>query len=270
MTDLNQIYAEIELFFAEKGFSPRTEDQYRRILKSFISKVNIESCNPTEALNFLRNTGWGNSRQYMACVIIRQYVRWKFGDHPLLRLRIKRERTKPGRTLTKEMVCRLLDSFDKKSVKGCRDYAIACLALDTGLRVNELATITIDELNLTEREVLVKVKGGRWETAYFSTHTACALNRWLDLRNPKDKRLFQVTRDGLRVIVRRWGEKIGIKLSPHDFRRTFAVMAIKAGAPTRLVQVAGRWSDIRMVEHYTRTIDAVDLGPYFPTVNLNR
>lgn len=268
MSNFAKIHDEMDLFFAEKGFSPKTEEQYRRILRFFCSKVDIESCTPNDFLNFLRSSGWGNSRQYMACVIIRQYARWKFGDHPLMRVRIKREKTKPGRTLSKETVRRILDSFDRSSVKGCRDYAIACLALDTGLRVNELATITIEDLKIEEREVLVKVKGGRWETAYFSAHTAHALDVWIDLRNPKDKRLFQVTRDGLRVIVRRWGEKIGIKLSPHDFRRTFAVMAIKAGAPTRLVQVAGRWSDIRMVEYYTRTIEAIDLGPYFPTVNL--
>jgi len=65
--------------------------------------------------------------------------------------------------------------------------------------------------------VLAKVKGGRWEKAFFSRYTASALEEWLNIPDPKDSRLFQVTRDGLRVIVRKWGEKIGLKLSPHDF-----------------------------------------------------
>ena len=268
MSNFTKHRAEMELFFAEKGFSLRTEEQYRAILKAFLEKIDIESCTATDLLDFLRSTGWGNSRQYVACGIIRQYFKWKFGEHPLLRVRVRREKAKPGRTLNEDQIRTLLGSFDLTTPKGRRDFAIASLALDTGLRVNEIVSIKMSDLNIESREILVKVKGGRWERTFFSPLTKDALKNWIELRNPNDERLFQVTRDGLRVIVRRWGEKIGIKLSPHDFRRTFAVMAIKAGAPTRLVQIAGRWSDIRMVEYYTRTIEAIDLGPYFPMVRL--
>jgi len=271
MTNPTETHADMELFFAEKGFSQKTEEQYRGILRVFLAKVDVETCTPTELLDFLRSSGWGNSRQYVACVIIRQYIKWKLGDtHPILRVRVKREKPRPGRTLSENQILHLLTSFDLNTSKGCRDFAIANLALDTGLRVNEIASIKMRDLNLETREILVRVKGGRWERAFFSPFTEEALKRWIQLRNPHDERVFQVTRDGLGVIVRRWGEKIGIKLSPHDFRRTFAVMAIKAGAPTRLVQVAGRWSDIRMVEYYTRTIDAIDLGPYFPMAHLQK
>ena len=51
-------------------------------------------------------------------------------------------------------------------------------------------------------------------------------------------------------------------------RRTFATLAIKNGAPTRLVQIAGRWKNIREVERYTRALDAADLEPYSPVGNL--
>ena len=270
MSDLNTITTLLDVFFAERAFSPRTEEQYRSILMVFLSKVNVDTCTPTDVQKFLRTSGWGNSRQYVASVAIRHFIRWKFREHPALRVRIKREKPHPGRTLTETQIIRLLDSFDRTTMKGCRDYAIACFALDTGLLVNEIASIQISDLDLTNRMVLARVKGGRWEKAFFSRYTASALEEWLNMRDPKDSRLFQVTRDGLRVIVRKWGEKIGLKLSPHDFRRTFAVMAIKAGAPTRLVQVAGRWSDIRMVEYYTRTISAIDLGPYFPMSHLEK
>ncbi len=254
----------------KKAFSRRTEEQYRGILKIFLSQVNVETCTPYEVQKFLRSSGWGNSRQYVASIAIRHFLRWKFGDHPALRIRVKRDKPHPGRTLNETQILNLFRSFDLTTPKGCRDYAILCLALDTGLRVNEIASIVVDDLNLVDRELTVKVKGGRWERAFFSKFTAKAIERWLPFRDLKDPRLFQVTRDGLRVIVRKWGQKIGLKVSPHDFRRTFAVLAIKAGAPTRLVQVAGRWTDIRMVEHYTRSISAVDLGPYFPTSNLEK
>ncbi|MDT8898285.1 tyrosine-type recombinase/integrase [Thermanaerothrix sp. 4228-RoL] len=261
----------LDTFFAENAFSKRTEEQYRDILKVFLSHVDPENCTVTDVLAFLRSTRWGNSRQHVASVAIRHFFRWKYGEnHPVLRLRIKREKPHPGRTLKVEQIIQILNSFDTTTKKGCRDYAIACFALDTGLRVNEIANVQINDLDLQEREVLVKIKGGRWEKAYFSGHTAEAISKWLPYRDPNNTRLFQVTRDGLKVIVRKWGEKLGFKLSPHDFRRTFAVMTIRAGAPSRLVQIAGRWSDIRMVEYYTRDITAVDLGPYFPITNIQQ
>ncbi|MEJ5203200.1 MAG: tyrosine-type recombinase/integrase [Anaerolineales bacterium] len=178
-------------------------------------------------------------------------------------MRIKRAKPHPGRTLKVEQIIHILNSLATTIQKGCSDDAIACLAWDTGLRVDEIANVQVKDLDLQELEALVKIKGGRWKKAYFSGHTVEAISKWLPFRDPNDARLFQATRDGLKVIVRKWGEKLGFKLSLHDVRRIFAVMTIRAGAPSRLVQIAGRWSDIRMVEDYTREITAVDLGPYF-------
>ncbi len=74
-----------------------------------------------------------------------------------------------------------------------------------------------------------------------------------------------MTRDGLGCITSTWGDKAGIgMLSPHDLRRTFAVLATRMHAPARVLQVAGRWSNIQMVERYTNAITADDFEEYFP------
>ena len=54
-------------------------------------------------------------------------------------------------------------------------------------------------------------------------------------------------------------------LSPHVMRRTFATLAIRQGASTRLVQVAGGWSNIHMVQIYTQAIQPSDLDGFFAT-----
>jgi hypothetical protein len=43
---------------------------------------------------------------------------------------------------------------------------------------------------------------------------------------------------------------------------TFATLSTENGAPTRLVQLAGRWKDIRMVETYTRTLQPEKIKPF--------
>jgi integrase len=52
--------------------------------------------------------------------------------------------------------------------------------------------------------------------------------------------------------------------SPHDLRRSFATLSSRLGAPSRIVQVAGRWSDLKMVEGYTQSLEASDFMPYDP------
>jgi integrase len=253
-------------FFAENPCAKTTRDTYSYALRRFDAAcADIARCTPNEILKFFKTTGWGESLQYTAATAIKKYVRWQFGaSHPALRLRVKRGKAKPGRVLTIARAKELISSFDLSKIKGKRDYAIACLALDTGLRVNELATLKFADIDLSARTLKVKTKGGDWDDGTFSDDTRSAVADWCNYRRMGDDRLFQVTRDGLRVIVRRWGEKLGFRISAHDFRRSFATIASKAGAPSRLVQVAGRWSNIEMVERYTQSLVPSDFDEFFP------
>lgn len=260
----------LDTFFAENPMAPTSRDSYAYILTRFLNSCKEPgSCTSKDVIKFLDSTNWGSSLRALAVAAIKKYLRWRFGDdHLALRVRVRREPSKPGRTLSGQQVKELLQSFDRSYYKGKRDYAIACLALDTGLRVNELATLNSKDVDICERKLVVRIKGGNWKVAVFSHHTADAVLEWCGNRRLGDDRLFQISRDGLRVIVRRWGEKLGFRLSPHDFRRSFATLATKAGAPSRLVQVAGRWSSIEMVELYTSSINPTDFDDFFPVQHI--
>ena len=54
-------------------------------------------------------------------------------------------------------------------------------------------------------------------------------------------------------------------LSPHVLRRTFATLAIRNGAPTRVVQVAGGWANLSEVQRYSQAIEAQDFDGYSAT-----
>ncbi len=74
---------------------------------------------------------------------------------------------------------------------------------------------------------------------------------------------------GLRCVFRNLGAAAGLaKFSPHDLRRTFATLATERGAPSRLVQEGGRWSDIQMVERYTRTVQLSYLAKFLPMAGM--
>jgi integrase len=69
-------------------------------------------------------------------------------------------------------------------------------------------------------------------------------------------------------IFKAWSRKIGFRISPHDLRSSFATLSTIYGAPSRTVQLAGRWSSIEMVEHYTGNLRLEAIRAYLPMANL--
>lgn len=185
------------------------------------------------------------------------------------------------RTLDAETAMKVLASCDTSTHMGTRNLAIFTLMLDTGLRSSEVCRLQLAKVDLVKRRLSVVVKGGNEEIGVFSRTTAANIARWLSVRGecaqPGEGALFLslsytekdrgtgLTPDGLRAMFRYLGERLGMEgFSPHDLRRTFATIAIKTGAPTRVVQAAGRWGDISMVERYTADIEAEDFERYSP------
>jgi site-specific recombinase XerC len=275
---------DIENFFVENTFSVETEARYRRALGDILAVVDgLEQLTAAELKAYLFGRGWGSSTRWVNCAAVRKYLRWRYGDdHPALKLKIRRDETAPQRSLDADQALALLASFDLLTVRGVRDLAICSLMLDSGLRVSEVCSLDVARLYVDKGSIDVRVKGGRWRAALFSENTGFYLGHWVAIRagcrGAEGPALFlgigglkpgsRMTRGGLALTVRRWGERIGIRLSPHDLRRTFAVLSTEAGAPSRVLQLAGRWANITMVERYTRNVSQRAFAPYFPVAHL--
>ena len=79
----------------------------------------------------------------------------------------------------------------------------------------------------------------------------------------------QLTTTGLRCLFRKLGKQAGLAaFSPHDLRRTFATLTTEAGAPSRVVQVGGRWSGLELIVRYTQALQVKAIMPYLPTAAL--
>ena len=198
---------------------------------------------------------------------------------PRLAARIKRIPGKPQRTLTQQQVIQLLASFDPHTPKGARDLAICATAIDTGLRSSELCRLLQADTDTEHCNLQSLVKGGQWKAAVFSPQTAAHIEHWKrhreNLAHPPDGCLFVnidtghgLKASGLRSIVEDWGQRIGLKLTPHDLRRTFAVLATEAGAPERVLMEGGRWASSQMIHRYTRTLQLNAMRQYLPMQNL--
>jgi len=269
----------IEKFLASMPYSPATRSAYCRALSDLERTFpDLAALTAADLLGFVERPTWGNSQRYVTVTACKTFLRWRFGaDHPALAARVRRRKSRRQRSLSSAEALRLLAHFDSYRPKGARDLAICCLALDTGLRASELCRLKLADLDLEKRSLQVIVKGGQWGFGVYSDGTRAALDRWLSLRDSpvgaptvfvSTRGGRPLTREGLQTIVKKWGLELGIKLSPHDLRRSFATLATTFGAPTRLVQEAGRWSTIEMVEHYTRNLDPLAITPYLPVSRL--
>ncbi len=264
------------------GYSSTTLSSYRGTLERITREIGpLDHLSATQLNNWIKQHNWASTTEWNAFCAIRAYLRWAFGEgHPALRLKIKRKKPPVQRTVTLPQATRLLSIFNRGTIKGRRDLVIAMLALDTGLRSAELCRVEVRYLDLHERTAFVTVKGGEIGEAVYSEETAKAIQRWLVDRESiaaKNVRTlfisisgktkgYPLTTGGLRAEMRKWARQAGLPagLSPHDFRRGFATISTQRGAPSRIVQVAGRWKNIAMVEHYTRIISPGDMDPWFP------
>ena len=271
---------DIEQFLIERDYSPDTIESYRRAIKRANKALDFNKLQPVKLKIYLDSHGWGSSHRWNNYCAIRAFLKWKYGEqHPALKLKIKRREAPPQRFLKMDQVKQLFASFNTGVSKGRRDLAMASLMLDTGLRVSEICRLEIKHTALDDCELFVIVKGGRWDQRTYSIYTANNLAAWLADREtiaaPIVKTIFvsvggktrgqKMTRDGVKTIVRYWGEKIGIKLSPHDFRRSMATLATQQGAPEDVIMKAGGWKNHETLRRYTIGVTQRDMLRYFPT-----
>lgn len=197
-------------------------------------------------------------------------------ENPGQALKVPRVKDRIQRTLSIEEIVTMLNACDVDTTKGLRDRAIVSLLVDSGIRAGEVCRLEITDVDLKRGVLAVVGKGGDMDFAHFSRVTAGYLQSWLEVRPPVPEvnALFlsiggltprhRLTERGLRIILKKLGEKAGVLgVSPHAFRRSFACIVTEAGASSRSLQLFGRWEDIRMVERYTRALKAAQLYPQY-------
>lgn len=271
---------EVENFLASFPFAETTKDRYRRVLTFLIKVPDIEKLDPAGLLELVQRPEWGNSQQHIALCSSQKFLRWRHGDHhPALSAKMKRIKPKPRRSLTADKALQLLASFNPYTPIGARDLAIAAFGLDTGFRREELCLVQLANVDFSTNKALALCKGGQYKFGAFSPETSHIIQSWLQFRKPADgvgnlfismKSRRALTGFGMGCIFKAWSKTIGFQISAHDLRSSFATLSTIYGAPSRTVQVGGRWSSSEMVEHYTGNLQLDAIQPYLPMHNLKR
>ena len=165
--------------------------------------------------------------------------------------------------LTTQEAKRLVEAPDLSKPTGQRDRAILELIYASGLRVSELVTLNVNQINLENLEIQVYGKGSKERLVLIGKPAARALRIYIadgreQLLDGKRNDALFVNRYGERLPVRRiqkilskYSRVIGKRVHPHKLRHTFATHLLDGGADLKVVQELLGHADLSSTQIYT-------------------
>ena len=181
-----------------------------------------------------------------------------------------------GNWLDPRQAANLIDAPPGNTLKGVRDRAIIAVAVGCGLRRSEIASLTIDHLQLRDQRWVIADligKSERIRTVPIPTWVKDRLDRWLDRASIQEGRLFRsmnkagaivgesMTSQAVYEVIKTYASQLELKIAPHDLRRTFAKLAHAGEARLEQIQYSlGHGSLITTERYLGLKQDLIEIG----------
>jgi integrase/recombinase XerC len=269
------LYKYIEEFLThlrvEKTASNLTLLSYRTDLGQFFDFLSREYQEPPEALaaellnhktvrNYLADMqGRGLSRSTMARKLasLRSFVKYLCREdilpgNPIANVSTPKQERKLPRFLYPTEIDLLLNAPDPTQMMGRRDKAILETLYAAGVRVSELVSINMADIDWDEESILIRGKGNKERLAPMGRQSKAALLDYVQHSRNLLLQAGQTTTDALflnkfgsrlsarsvRNIINKYVDTVAItqKVSPHTLRHSFATHLLNGGADLRTVQ----------------------------------
>jgi integrase/recombinase XerD len=273
-SDIDAYLAYLDL---ERGLSSNTRENYQRDLKQCAAFVARRGASDWRAVTSEHATAWirslsrgAASSQARKLTALRMFARF-----------LVRERLRPDeftalltgpklarrlpQTLTSAEVGRLMAAPAGGDPASLRDRAILELFYSSGLRVSELAALTLQQIDLKDGFARVFGKGSKERVVPIGERARDAASAWITSGRPHfvkagtrselflNSRGTSLSRVGLWGIVRRHARRAGITkaVKPHLLRHSFATHLLSGGADLRSIQEMLGHASISTTQIYT-------------------
>ena len=267
---LKKLSESINLFLKAleaSGANPRTLKPYRAALKSFISIVGDK---PVSEINTGDYFKWlieakgrairfksedDSSRQttiHYYSLFIRRFLKWLGigGEFPVV------PKTKRGfsATLKWSDVEALI-----RAARSIEEALVVAILAETGMRVNELLSIRVSDIDLASGEVKIRGKYGKERVVYLGPLSKVLLEYYLSVKRLRaGDKLLHITYQGVYKMLKRMARRAGIdesKVKPHALRHAFATEAIRRGMSLPALQKILGHTDIKVTELYLHLVN---------------
>lgn len=258
----------------ERGYSINTYDSYASNIYSLLKFTNKDSIdikkNDIEAfLEYLSKNNLSERSISHLMSVLRELFKYYIKHNiievsPMQNIRTIKQKSYLPNTLTEEEVTRLLD-IELKTPFDYRNKAMLELLYATGLRVSELITLKIHNINFDEAMLKCTGKGSKDRYIPLGEYALKYLKIYIDeyrnrtLIKGENYYIFinnhgnPMSRSGFFKIIQNIAEKKGITthITPHTLRHTFATHLVNNGADLRTVQMLLGHEDIATTGIYT-------------------
>jgi integrase/recombinase XerD len=276
--DEQQIDLWLDSLWLEKGLSDNSIASYRRDLRQYAHWLSNRGEHLLQAdrnslqqyLNWRLQQQLRSSSTSRLLSCLRGFYRYQLREariveDPTLNLDNPRMGRPLPKTLTEQDVESLLAAPDVSEPLGLRDRTMLELLYATGLRVTELISLQLEQINSRLGVIRVVGKGNKERLVPVGDEAIHWVGRYLEQArplltdNPREETLFvsrrgqAMTRQTFWYRVRRYAIESGIDkpLSPHVLRHAFATHLLNHGADLRVVQMLLGHSDLSTTQIYT-------------------
>lgn len=253
----------------EKNYSIHTVKNYVKDIEQFIAfskePEKVDEKKIREYLEFLSKKYRKNSiiRKIIA---LRNFFRFLIKSKKILKnpfeyiLTPKKEKKIPG-VLTENEIKTLLDSIPCDNFFSLRDRVILEILYSSGIRVNELVNLNINDIDFFNEEIKVTGKGSKERIVPVGSIAINFLKKYVKELKDKintnilfiNKNKGRLTTRAVEMIVNSYAKKAGIlkRVTPHTLRHSFATHLLDRGADLRSVQELLGHSNLSTTQIYT-------------------
>ncbi|EYE87448.1 tyrosine recombinase XerD [Fervidicella metallireducens AeB] len=264
---------------SNKNLSKNTIESYTRDIKQFLTYLsennldfkNVKRTNIIAYILYLQKQGKATSSISRSLASVRSFYHVLIRNRiivndPTLNLETPKIEKKTPQILSIEEVEKILALPKSIDAKGARDKAMLEVLYATGIRVTELVSLNVEDVNLELG--YIKCNGNKERIIPIGRIALESLNVYLKefrkkfLKNRDERALFlnfhgeRITRQGFWKIVKNYAALAGIEkeITPHTLRHSFAAHLIENGADLKSVQQMLGHSDLSTTQIYAEMV----------------
>jgi len=260
----------------ERRFSPHTLDGYQRDLRAFSDFCSEKNLSDWEAIDShdIRAFAATNHRRGLAprsiqrrLSAVRSFFHYLIREgqatsNPATDISAPKAAARLPETLDTDQMAHLL-ALSAKDTLAIRDRAIMELLYSSGLRLAELVSAELSDLDLKDKTIRVTGKGSKTRILPIGAYATDALRAWLKRRGefaaPDENAVFvsqrgtRLSRRSVQNRIKHWARRQGVsaRVYPHLFRHSFATHVLESSGDLRGVQELLGHADISTTQIYT-------------------
>ena len=268
-------------YLKRRNYSPHTIKYYLNVIRQFVIWINVplEQAGVDKIEDYIdhlhqKRLQAASINLYLAIIrVFYNYLKYeekiKLTNPVNANCRLRVPKPLP-RALREQQVDQLFDVIKSK-----RDWAMFRLMLRCGLRVEEVANLTLGDIDLKQHRIMVvDGKGGKDRVVYISDDAADGLIAYLKLRSHRRvKKVFLVEKGdykgqpisvrGIQKRMEYYAKKTGLQISCHHLRHTMATQLLNADAQVESIQDLLGHNWISTTERYCKVSNVKVKRDYF-------